>query len=194
MKLYLIRHGQSETNLQHRHGGWIQTPLTEKGEEDARRAGARIAHVSFDKIYTSDLLRAMQTADLALPEGEKEALSCLREVNVGSLQGRLVAEVQAEYGEDYLRNKLKKDYSPYGGETRAQFRDRVVPFLAMLEQSDYENVAVFSHGGTMEIIFELLTGSDPANIRLSTKNGAVSLFEYADGQWRLRVWNDIGLL
>ena len=58
MKLYMVRHGQSVANLNKQHVGWGQVLLTEKGEDDARGAGEILKNYSFDKVYSSDLLRA----------------------------------------------------------------------------------------------------------------------------------------
>ena len=72
MKLYLIRHGESEGNLLGVFSGWLQHNLTEKGREDACKAGRIIKKVKFDKVYSSDLNRAIETAKIALPDYECE--------------------------------------------------------------------------------------------------------------------------
>ena len=62
-RIYLIRHGQSVLNFSKRHSGWSMLPLTEKGFEDARRAGEKLKDIPFDRIYSSPLIRAVQTAE-----------------------------------------------------------------------------------------------------------------------------------
>ena len=67
MFVYVIRHGESETNLSKKWTGWLDVQLTEKGYEDAKKAAGYLKGISFDKIYTSDLMRAKQTAQTAFP-------------------------------------------------------------------------------------------------------------------------------
>lgn len=62
MLIYFIRHGESETNLNIRLTGWYDTPLTEKGIEDAKKAGEFLKNVHFDKVFTSDLMREIGRA------------------------------------------------------------------------------------------------------------------------------------
>ena len=62
MFLYVIRHGESETNLSRHWTGWNDVNLTEKGRKDAERAGAMLQGIPFDQIYSSDLTRALHTA------------------------------------------------------------------------------------------------------------------------------------
>ena len=70
MRLYFIRHGQSEGNISDRHNAWAQVSLTEKGKQDAAMAGRILKNVHFDKVYTSDLIRTIQTQKISLPEVE----------------------------------------------------------------------------------------------------------------------------
>ena len=67
MYVYVIRHGESETNLGKRLTGWFDTPLTDKGRNDAKKAGLVLKDVVFDKIFVSDLVRARETAEIAFP-------------------------------------------------------------------------------------------------------------------------------
>ena len=84
MKLFLVRHGQTVTNATGCWTGWYDAPLTEQGREDAIRARGFLSDLSFDKVYSSDLSRARDTALLALPGCTPEQTPLLREINVGS--------------------------------------------------------------------------------------------------------------
>ena len=68
MKVYFIRHGQSEGNRLHLHCGWSDTPLSELGHQQARAANAYLKDIPFDRIYCSDLPRARQTADVRITD------------------------------------------------------------------------------------------------------------------------------
>ena len=129
MKLYLVRHGQSESNLNGVFSGWAQISLTEQGLADARCAGEYLQKLSFDRIYSSDLLRAIQTARTALPGCEPVQLPLLRENNVGTLQGRSSKECQTEYGERFWVTPTGADFTRFGGENHDMVRSRVRAFL-----------------------------------------------------------------
>lgn len=84
MRVYVIRHGESESNLKKIWSGQFDAKLTEKGKEDAKKVGEVLKGVSFDKIYTSDLSRAMDTAKIAIPDCSFETSPLLREVDMGA--------------------------------------------------------------------------------------------------------------
>ena len=88
MKVFVIRHGESETNRNGLWTGWLDVSLTEKGRAEAEQVGKLLSNINFDKIYASDLLRAKTTAEIALPACEYETLVELREVNVGSIAAK----------------------------------------------------------------------------------------------------------
>jgi len=190
MKLYFIRHGQSEGNINGRHNAWAQVSLTEKGKQDAAMAGRLIRNVHFDKVYTSDLIRTIQTQKIALPDAEAEALFMLREINVGNLLGRRVEDCAAEYGEAYWANRLATDFSPYGGESREDLHRRIREFLTMMEHSDYETVAVFGHGTYIQNVADVVSGQILEKRQFPCDNGSVTILEFKDGFWCINAWND----
>ena len=68
MRVYVIRHGESETNYNKQWTGWSDVHLTDKGKEDAKKARDFLKHIPFDKIFASDLIRAVETAKIVLPD------------------------------------------------------------------------------------------------------------------------------
>ena len=194
MKLYLIRHGQSVANLNKIHSGWGQFGLTEKGQEDARRAGRLLEGVRFDAVYSSDLLRAMETQQLALPDAHAERSMLLREINVGNLSGKPFEELYLELGEGYLEDRRLFDFSKYGGEAYEQLYARIRSFLDFLEESEYESVAVFCHGGWINTMIDVITGFRTYRPQFKCENGSISVFEFKDGAWALKLWNYTGKL
>lgn len=187
MNLYLIRHGQSVANFEHRHSGWTQLPLTEQGFADARRAGERLRGIPFDRIYSSDLRRAIQTAQTALPGCELIQLPQLRERSVGILAERLVADCFAEYGETYVRCRETLDFTPYGGENIDMQRARAEEFLRILEADPCENVAAFSHEGLLGCMLEIVLNFQLDRRRIRIPNGSILHFTYEDNLWRYMV-------
>lgn len=138
-KLVLIRHGESEWNKLNLFTGWTDVDLSEKGEEEAHRAGKTLLKegYDFDVVYTSLLKRAIHTMNFALKELDREWLPVIKswrlnERHYGALQGLNKAETAAKYGEDQVKvwrrsydvppPSLKED-DPRNPALQAQFRD-----------------------------------------------------------------------
>ena len=193
MELYAIRHGQSAANAIQAHAGWAQVPLTELGREQAAKTGELLKGLEFERIIVSDLLRARETAQIALPGRNFEQDPRLRETNVGSLQGRRVAELTAELGEEYVRRRVARDYRVYGGEDTHAHYDRVAEFMKDLESApDDARIAAVCHEGTiMAMLCYVLHTDIPRNI-IHVANCAVCAFRYKNGTWELGEWNETG--
>lgn len=185
MNLYLVRHGQSIANSNKTHSGWSQIPLTEKGRSDAERAGQYLRTLHFDRVYSSDLRRAVETARFALPGCEPVQLPVLRERNVGSLAGRPFTECAAEYGDAYLKHRAALDFTAYGGENHEMHMARVREFLTMLEKDPAESVVAFTHGHFILCAVEtVLNAKIPHNL-FRCSNGSITILSFEEGRWRL---------
>ena len=193
MELYAIRHGQSAANAIQAHAGWAQVPLTELGREQAAKTGELLKGLEFERIIVSDLLRARETAQIALPGRTFEQDPRRRETNVGSLQGRRVVELTAELGEEYVRRRVARDYRVYGGEDTHAHYDRVAEFMKDLESApDDARIAAVCHEGTiMAMLCYVLHTDIPRNI-IHVANCAVCAFRYKNGTWELGEWNETG--
>ena len=186
MKLWMIRHGQSETNKAGYWTGWYDAQLTEQGREDALFARQTLTGVHFDKIYSSDLSRAKDTAEIALPDCPYTTTPLLREINVGSIAGKPLSAVKDSNG-----NSLNKDgYECFGGESIVQFRERIEAFMkqAELDSEHCESIATFCHAGVIRTFTDLALGASLPRTRMMCKNCAVVIFEYKDSVWRLHSW------
>ena len=196
MKLYVIRHGQSEANAKGFHSGQLQVPLTERGEADARRAGELISGIAYDKVYASDLLRAVQTARIALPDATPELSPLIRELDVGPLlEGKYVSECRAEYGDDYEGCRAKTDYRLYGGESLSDLSVRVLRFVDLLRERGDGTVIAFAHAGVVSTLLSAAVGADPASRGINLcENGSVNLFEIRERSIELLKWSYTGSL
>ncbi len=184
----MIRHGQSESNLGHFHGGWAQVNLTEKGKAHAQKAGAKIKGIEFDRVYSSDLVRALQTREIALPDKEPTVTELLREIHVGDLSWKYVEDCKALYGERYADARSKRDFTAFNGESTEDQLKRAGDFLKLLEKDPADKVAAFCHEGTMQCVLTIVEGSKELDKRLC-ENGGVSIFEFSEGKWSLVEWN-----
>ena len=189
MKVYLVRHGQTYTNLLSCHSGWADVPLTPQGERDALEARTLLKGIAFDHVYTSDLRRAIQTEKIALEGADAEYSPLIRELNVGFLAGHYVSDCLQKYGEEYVENKKRYDYTPYGGESYEMFSSRISQFLSQLEKTEYESVAVFCHEGVIRTMADVIFGVFIPRKTLVCENGSISVIEYQNGAWRVLEWN-----
>lgn len=184
MRVYIIRHGESENNRHKRFSGWYQTPLTEKGREDAKKAGELLAGIAFDKVFSSDLCRAGETATIALPSYEAEPSPLLREMNVGWVAN------QSLNIEPALKERIRVDgYVVFGGESYDDINERVRRFMTeKLEPLDCENVAVFTHAGWMRRMLNAVLGFEVPMSKLVCNNCCMATLDYQDGNWKLHSW------
>ena len=186
MKLFLVRHGQSESNLSQTYTGQSDVSLTETGRKEAEAIRPILAEFTFDRVYSSDLRRAMDTQKLALPGMEAQTTPLLREYALGSLVGQSIAEVRKKWGAQISKTR---DYPPFGGESSEDVQRRLREFLAMLEADPCEYVAAFAHGGIMSKMLRIVLGVDYDRTTVRNGNCAIHVFDYDGTKWRLLAWN-----
>jgi len=154
--LYLIRHGQTDWNIERRWQGQSDVPLNATGRQQAARLATELVTVNFSAIYSSDLSRAYETA-LALSRLNRLPIQReprLREIHQGEWQGLREIDIQARYGNAFQERKQQPLHiAPPGGETVAQVRDRVVSAVndICIMHPD-ERVALVSHGFALALI------------------------------------------
>ncbi len=184
MRIYIIRHGESETNREGRWTGWLDAVLTEEGREDAALAGEFLSKISFDKVYASDLIRARTTAEIALPGCEYQTSPLLREICMGNIEGKPKDVIT----EEDRKNIPTQGYASFGGETSGAFAARITAFMRELEDMNCENVAIFSHGGWLRTFLDLVVGTRLPRKNVCCKNCTVAIFEYSKATWSLHSW------
>lgn len=189
MLVYAIRHGESEANAGRIHSGWSQVPLTEKGTAQAKAAGEKLKGVHFDRVVCSDLRRAIQTCENALPGVQYETNALLRENNVGTLTDVAVAECERLYGDAYRENKRRWDFTAYGGENQDMLLERAKRFLDAAAQSGSETImAAFTHAGMLYAMLSYVTDVRVKRERIACKNCNIAIFEFDGERWRLLAW------
>lgn len=195
MRIYVLRHGQSEANLQGAHAGWAQVPLTEKGLAQAAAAGERLKALRFDKVIVSNLRRAQQTAQAALPGYEYRTDWRVREIGVGSLEGRRVEDCIVELGEPYSQHRALRDFTAYGGENLEQMQRRVSEFMDDLtKEPENAQIAVVCHEGAMYCMLRHVMQCTLPHLTAFADNCSVCVFTYKAGRWVLNKWNETGSL
>jgi 2,3-bisphosphoglycerate-dependent phosphoglycerate mutase len=178
--LVLVRHGQSQWNLENRFTGWVDVPLTDLGEQEAHRAGKHLKGMKFDIAFTSELQRAQKTLAVILGETGQTGLSiikdkALNERHYGDLQGLDKGETAKKYGDEQVKIwRRSYDVPPPNGEslkdtaarTIPYFEDKIVPYL-----KEGKNVIVAAHGNSLRSIVmhvEHLTKEQVLELNLET--------------------------
>jgi broad specificity phosphatase PhoE len=161
-RLILIRHGETDWNIEGRWQGQADVALNATGWDQAQETARSLEHTGIAAIYSSDLLRARQTAQV-LADATRLPVhvdSRLREIHQGEWQGLLVSEIQSGHAQAYQDRKLDPlSFAPPGGETAAQVRQRVVSVAQdILRWHPRETVAVVSHGFALAVLIAHLRG------------------------------------
>ena len=183
--LLVIRHGQSVANLEDKFAGFSDFDLTDLGRKQAECAASYIKErYKVDAVYASDLQRAMNTAEIAIPGCVYETDPALREVNVGDIAGKPLAIVR----EGCSVPKNIDGYADFGGESFADMDVRVGKFMTQLETLDCENVAIFSHAGWLRSSLDFVMGMKMPKKHICCKNCAIAVYEYTGTMWRLYSW------
>jgi broad specificity phosphatase PhoE len=186
--IYLARHGETAWSISGQHTGLTDLPLTERGEENARRLGDRLKGVAFAKVFTSPLQRAKRTCELAGFGAIAEVDRDLVEWDYGEYEGRTSAEIHAERP-DWM---LFRDGCP-GGESVAQASaraDRVVGRLRDLRGS----ALVFSSGHFIRVLAARWLGAGELapgrHFMLTTSSLSAVGYEHSLSRPVIRLWND----
>lgn len=196
-KLVLVRHGQSQWNLENRFTGWVDVPLSPMGREEARRAGQALKSVRFDHAFTSDLKRAQDTLKIILEETEQPDVptaksKALNERHYGALQGLNKKETADKYGDQQVHiwrrsydvppPKDKTELNPEGiSESLQDTASRTLPYfkskiLPLVEAG--QNVIVAAHGNSLRSIVMDLDGLTQEQVlELNIPTGVPIIYE-----------------
>jgi 2,3-bisphosphoglycerate-dependent phosphoglycerate mutase len=161
--LVLLRHGESQWNLENRFTGWVDVPLSPKGEEEARQAGEKLkaAKIRFDLAFTSVLERAIRTLEITLAilgqsDIPVERDQALNERHYGDLQGLNKAETAKRFGDEQVHIwRRSYDVAPPGGESLKDTAARTLPYFEakiLPAVKAGKTVLVAAHGNSLRSI------------------------------------------
>ena len=194
--LILIRHGETVWNLKNRWQGQKDSRLTDLGREQAHKVAARLAATKVSAIYSSDLGRAKEVADIVaaphnLPVIEREDL---RERSYGVLEGKTSKEATASEGPWFLMwqaNHLRQ--APPAGENEQMVGDRVMEALSEIAESHPgQTVVISTHGGPIKIAFFRILSIPLSLWRLAwVSNGSITIIRGNRDVMRLVCFNDV---
>lgn len=189
----LIRHGETDWNGAKRIQGQIDIDLNGAGKAQARALQLRLAEHSFAAVYSSDLLRAWNTARIAMDGRRIDLSPALRERHFGVLQGVTSLEACEQHPDVHRHHQARTpDYDYETGESLISFAARVMDGLEIIaERNRGESVLAFTHGGVLDIVYRAAAGRTldaPRDFLLP--NAALNWLEHSAGGWRLISWGD----
>lgn len=182
MRLFLVRHGETEWNRERRIQGQVDVPLNERGRLQADGLAARLAREPLAAVYSSDLSRALETAQaIALPHGLPVAPEpSLRELRFGAWEGLHEEEIQAGYPEEYRAWRSDSvRHRPPGGETILELYARVTAVYHRIREKHLgQSVVVVAHGGPIRaLVLHVLGAPILSYPRLRLHTASLTLIE-----------------
>lgn len=194
MNLILVRHGETDWNMQRRFQGQLDIPLNSKGQWQARQAAQALVGQPIDTLFSSDLLRAQATA-----KSIADACGCvvqtdsrLREKGFGAWEGLTYAEIMERDAEGYKRWREDPSiYTPSDGEGLGAATQRVVRAWQEIKQVAAQTVVLVSHGGTLRILLRHLLGLMPESYwEIKLDNASLSYLQICPAENTLVSLND----
>lgn len=196
MRIIFVRHGETEHNRESRYQGHADSVLSALGRSQATRAGERLKREKIAAVYSSDLSRALRTAEcVAAPHGlTVQTDPDLRECSFGEWENLTVSEIGERYPElyrNYLRDSVA--HRAPGGERLEHLRERVAAAVESIARDHpNETVVVVTHGGPIRAFLCHAFGAELTTFRrISTDNCGITVFSrIPEGRWHLETLND----
>lgn len=201
MKLYFVRHGKTQWNLEGRfQGANGDSPLLEESVRDLEKLGDYLKDIEFDAVFSSDLKRASDTCKIIMSRNNHpKAISfqtALREWHLGKLEGSKIstmADIYPKQLDAFKHNLAKFNNDIFDAESVYQTTKRVRSFIRSMKGRGYQHVLLVGHGANFTASIRSLLGYEPAVLRSNggLDNGSVTVLETFDfEQFSCIKWND----
>lgn len=194
-QVYIVRHGETDYNVAHRWQGQLQIPLNANGRAQAQALRDVLADVAFTGVYSSDLVRAYDTARIIAAPHEVSitAEPRYREMLLGVFQGKTRDELHEYYPDDVVEWDADDSFAPQGGESRLMVRRRALAaWQAMIAADDAETLLMVTHGGVLRMLMPLVL-DDPQLQRESFGNTSLTHLRRSrtnGHRWEVMALND----
>ena len=195
-RICFVRHGETDWNIERRMQGHIDLPLNAKGEEQAQALGRFFSGQQADALYSSDLLRARQTAQPIADALQRpmNVTVALREQHFGRCEGKVFAEIAALNPDDaQALISRDPDYAtPGGGESRRQHEARILGCIAdLVSAHSGQTLVVVTHGGVLDVIYRRVHGlPSDAPRDYPIPNAGLNWVSIAADQWLIERWGE----
>lgn len=192
----LVRHGETEWNVLRRLQGRQNSELTPYGLEQAELTAEALKNRNFDILYTSDLKRALVTAEIInrYHNLEVKVDSTLSERNFGVMEGLTREVLQDKFPEVYSGYMARKeDYQIPGGESLIEYTEKVRQSLQnIIRKYKGKRILIITHGGVLDCIMRIIFNYPMSAPRsFSIYNASINRISVKDDEWFLEVWGDI---
>lgn len=193
-KIILIRHAETDFNYHGRWQGWVDIPLNKQGLKQAKKLAQRLKSEVVDALYTSDLKRSLQTAELVAEKlGIKPVKSeKLRERHMGILEGLTYNESETRYKKilEKFFDHESEEFSGHEGETQKQVEERLKSFVDFLRSwHTDQTVMIVTHGGSKHYLLKFLTEEPLGEVRFG--NTAITVLKKSvQGKYRIVTFSD----
>ena len=205
MKLYFVRHGRTEWNEEGRiQGANGDSPLLESSIKQLEALGQHLSRTYFDAAYSSDLLRAVHTAQILLKQNQHpitlQETPALREWRLGRLEGRKIMELKALYPEEmraFRHNLSQFHHNLFDAESLSDTTKRTCDFVKNLKGKEFDTVLIVGHGANLTASIQTLLGYKPEELRKNggLDNASVTILTTDDFEhYHLEKWNDTSYL
>ena len=213
LNIYLVRHGQTYYNIYNKLQGWSNSPLTEKGKQDAKLAGEKVKDIHFDAAFCSDLHRAIETCHTILQLNEKDSVKephispFFREQFYGVFEGtemgqawylagaphgcKTFKDIVTEYSISQAKDWLKEADPFHDAENNEEYWQRVNQGIDLIRHTDLPdeaNVLWVSHGNTVLSLMERF-GEGKYDITVRPKNGSLSKLIMTDDDLKVEYYD-----
>ena len=205
MKLYFVRHGRTEWNEEGRiQGANGDSPLLESSIQQLETLGQHLSQTYFDAAYSSDLPRAVHTAQILLKQNQHpitlQETPALREWRLGRLEGRKIMELKALYPEEmraFRHNLSQFHHNLFDAESLSDTTKRTCDFVKSLKGKELDTVLIVGHGANFTASIRTLLGNKPEELRKNggLDNASVTILTTDDFEhYHLETWNDTSYL
>lgn len=199
LKIYLVRHGETEWNAEKKFQGQLNSPLTENGIKKIEELGKELRDTVFDEVYTSQMGRAVETAQIILKLNKNEAdkgrrtqlqrMKELNEIHFGEWQGMTFDEIEKAYPSEsynYFNNPGEYTAWKIGGEDLSEGLERFLKGMNRIAKNHSTgNILVVTHGTVLELFLNYLDSKDTADLdeRKLIGNGEYKIFTFSDNRF-----------
>lgn len=205
MKLYFVRHGRTEWNEEGRiQGANGDSPLLESSIQQLEALGQHLSQTYFDAAYSSDLPRAVHTAQILLKQNQHpitlQETPALREWRLGRLEGRKIMELKALYPEEmraFRHNLSQFHHNLFDAESLSDTTKRTCDFVKSLKGKELDTVLIVGHGANLTASIRSLLGYKTEELRKNggLDNASVTILTTDDFEhYHLETWNDTSYL
>ena len=201
MKLYFVRHGRTLWNLEGRfQGASGDSPLLSESIDILKQLGQYLNEIHFDTIYSSDLPRAVKSAEIIQSQLQApcplKSIPDLREWQLGKLEGLKIATLNAIYPQQikaFRSNLAQFDTRMFEAESLYSTTQRTIQFIKSLKESPAENILIVGHGANLTASLRTLIGYKEAHLRKEggLANASLTVLETENFEtFTLERWND----